>query len=63
MWKRLVTGTVLCAVGAVWIAQGTNAIKGSMMSGHGTYTGLGIVVAVIGVLLLISGWRGNRARR
>ena len=46
-------GVVLCLVGAVWIAQGSGAMHGSMMTGHGQYTALG-VVAVIGGLVLIS---------
>jgi len=52
MWIRAGIGVVLCLVGAVWIAQGSGAMHGSMMTGHGQYTALG-VVAVIGGLVLI----------
>jgi hypothetical protein len=52
MWIRAGIGVVLCLVGAVWIAQGSGAMHGSMMTGHGEYTALG-VVAVIGGLVLI----------
>lgn len=60
MVVRGVAGVVLCAVGGVWIAQGTGAMKGSMMSGHGQYAVLGAVVALAGVALI--GW-AVRARR
>jgi len=58
MWIRAGIGVVLCLVGAVWIAQGSGAMHGSMMTGHGQYTALG-VVAVIGGLVLI-GWSVRR---
>jgi formate-dependent nitrite reductase membrane component NrfD len=53
MWSRGIAGGVLCLVGALWIAQGTNAVHGSGMSGHGQFTILGVVAVVIGVALLI----------
>ena len=53
MWTRGVAGIVLCLVGAVWIAQGTGALGGSVMSGKGQYTALGVIVVAIGVALLV----------
>jgi len=53
MWSRGIVGLVLCLVGAVWVAQGTGAVHGSMMSGHGQYTALGVVAIVIGLALLV----------
>lgn len=53
MWSRGIIGVVLCLVGIVWIAQGTNVMHGSGMSGHGVYAVLGVVVLVIGVALLV----------
>ena len=64
MRTRGVIGVVLVLIGAVWIAQGTGAVHGSMMSGHGQYAVLGAVVLVLGVVLL--GWnllRRGRGRR
>lgn len=53
MWSRGVIGVVLCLVGLVWIGQGTDVISNSkLMSGHGQYTLLGIVVLVAGLALL-----------
>lgn len=60
MWARGIVGIVLCLVGAVWVAQGTGAMRGSGMSGHGEYAVLGVVVIVIGLALL--GW-ANHVRR
>jgi protein-S-isoprenylcysteine O-methyltransferase Ste14 len=47
----------LCVVGVVWIAQGTNVLHGSGMSGHGVYAVLGAVVFVLGAVLLAWAWR------
>ena len=47
----------MCLVGAVWIAQGTDVLHGSGMSGHGQWTVIGAIVAVIGVALLAWAWR------
>jgi len=62
MWSRGIVGLVLCAVGAVWIAQGTGAMHGSGMSGHRQYAVLGIVVVVVGVALLLWARRVRRSR-
>lgn len=62
MWTRGIAGAVLCLVGAVWIAQGTNVLHGSGMSGHGLYTVLGVVLVVIGLALLAWAWRLRRGR-
>jgi hypothetical protein len=62
MWTRAIIGTVLSVAGLVWIGQGTNAISDSkLMSGHGQYTVLGIVVLVIGVAFLL--WAGLVRRK
>jgi protein-S-isoprenylcysteine O-methyltransferase Ste14 len=54
---RTVVGVVLVLLGGLWISQGSGAVKGSMMSGHGQYTVLGVVVALVGVALIVWGWR------
>jgi hypothetical protein len=63
VWVRLVAGLVLSALGALWIAQGTGADKGSAMSGHSAYAALGAVVLVLGLFLLFAAWRARRADR
>jgi len=57
MWVRGIIGVLLCVVGVVWIAQGTNVLHGSGMSGHGLYAVLGAVVFVVGAALLTWAWR------
>jgi protein-S-isoprenylcysteine O-methyltransferase Ste14 len=57
MWTRAIAGVVLCLVGAVWIAQGTNVLHGSGMSGHGQWAVIGVVVALVGLVLLAWAWR------
>jgi hypothetical protein len=53
MWIRGIIGVVLSLTGLVWIGQGTDAISNSkLMSGHGQYTVLGVVVLVIGLALV-----------
>jgi hypothetical protein len=57
MWIRGVAGVVLIAIGGVWVAQGTGALAGSMMSGHGQYAVLGAVAILAGAALLALAWR------
>jgi drug/metabolite transporter (DMT)-like permease len=62
MWSRGIVGIVFCLVGLVWIGQGTNVLSGSkMMSGHGGYAVLGVVVLLIGLALLA--WAARVRRR
>ena len=57
MWTRGIAGVVLLLVGALSIAQGTDAVHGSGMSGHGQWAIIGAVVALIGLALLAWAWR------
>lgn len=56
MWWRGIVGVVMCAVGGLWIGQGSGAVRGSMMTGHSQYTALGVVVVVVGLAMLV--WMG-----
>lgn len=49
MWSRGIVGLLLCAVGALWILQGTNVIHGSGMSGEGKWGVIGVIVALAGL--------------
>jgi hypothetical protein len=60
MWTRVVIGTVLCAVGTVWILQGTNVIHGSGMSGQGKWGVIGAIAVVLG--LAFFAWAARRKR-
>ena len=59
----IVVGAVALIVGVVWIGQGSNLIPGSFMTGSGMWLGIGLVVAVVGVVLLVLGVRGTTGRR
>jgi protein-S-isoprenylcysteine O-methyltransferase Ste14 len=58
-----VLGVIACLVGLLWIAQGTNAMHGSAMSGHKQFSALGAVVVVVGIVLLVWAWRIRKAQR
>ena len=53
VWIRGIAGIVLCALGALWIAQGAGAMHGSGMSGHSSFALLGGVAVVVGLALLV----------
>jgi hypothetical protein len=57
MWARVIAGVVSCLVGIVWIAQGTNVVHGSGMSGQGQWAVIGAILLAIGVGLLGWAWR------
>ena len=57
MWSRIVSGSLICLVGVVWIAQGTNVLHGSGMSGHGVWAVVGAVVVLLGVAVFVWAWR------
>jgi hypothetical protein len=62
VWARGLAGVTLCLVGAVWIAQGTNVLHGSVMSGHTQWTVIGGGCVALGVALLGWAWRIRRGR-
>lgn len=53
MWIRGIAGIILCALGALWIAQGSGAMHGGGMSGHSQFAVLGVVVVIVGLALLV----------
>ena len=59
----IVVGAIALIVGAVWVGQGSNLTPGSFMTGNGMWLGIGLVVAVVGVVLLVLGVRGIGSRR
>jgi uncharacterized membrane protein len=59
-WIRRIIGTVLIAVGGVWIAQGTGALEGSFMTGEGFWTFMGVLAALLGIALLVGSARQHR---
>jgi hypothetical protein len=54
---RVALGAFLVLIGVVWFLQGIDVLGGSVMSGVTLWAVVGPVVAVIGVLLALSGRR------
>jgi hypothetical protein len=54
-----VVGIVLLLLGALWIAQGSNLMAGSAMSGQSMWLWIGVVVVIAGAVAL---WWVNRRR-
>ena len=54
-----VVGIVLLLLGALWIAQGSNLMAGSAMSGQSMWLWIGVVVAIVGAGVV---WWTNRRR-
>jgi len=53
----IVIGVLLILLGALWGLQGLGVVGGSVMSGKTLWAVVGPIVAVIGVILLITGLR------
>jgi formate-dependent nitrite reductase membrane component NrfD len=53
VWIRGIAGVVFCALGALWVAQGSGAMNGSGMSGHSSFALLGGAAVIIGLALLV----------
>lgn len=62
MWGRVIIGVLCCVVGAIWIGQGTDVVRGSFMSGHAQWTAFGGVLLAVGVALIVWVWL-HRPRR
>lgn len=60
MWLRGSLGILLCAVGTVFILQGTNVVKGSGMSGEGKWAVIGAVAVAVGLVFLALAFRSYR---
>jgi hypothetical protein len=62
-WPFLVPGVILAAAGLVWTLQGFNVLQGSVMSGSSTWSTIGPIVLVIGVVLIVIGVVRRRRSR
>jgi hypothetical protein len=51
-WVRLGVGILLGLLGLVWVGQGFNLIKGSMMTGQVQWAVIGVVLILLAVWLL-----------
>ena len=62
-WVFTVIGVLLFVVGLVWVLQGLNVLGGSFMSGQKLWFAIGLLVALVGVVLSVTGIRGWQVRR
>ena len=51
-WVLNIVAVLLILMGLVWILQGLNILLGSFMSGNLLWTGIGLVLDVIGLVML-----------
>jgi len=53
-----IVGIILLLIGGLWMAQGSNLLAGSAMSGQSMWLWIGAAVAVIGIVALV--WTNRR---
>jgi hypothetical protein len=58
-WVRLGVGILLGVIGLVWVGQGLNLIRGSMMTGQARWAVIGVVLIIIAAWLV---WGVARSR-
>ena len=58
----VVIGVVVALFGLLFTFQGLGAVQGSPMSNTTTWSVLGPVIAIVGVVIAFAGWRGLRRR-
>ncbi|MEJ7649501.1 MAG: hypothetical protein WKF57_10785 [Nakamurella sp.] len=58
----MVLGVILIAAGILFTLQGAGVVGGSAMSGNSTWTVLGPIVALVGLVLLLLTLRRGRNR-
>ena len=53
-----IVGIILVLLGALWVAQGSNMMAGSAMSGQTMWLWIGVVVVIVGIVALV--WANRR---
>lgn len=61
-WLMTIVGVILTAFGVLWTLQGSGIVAHSAMSGHKMWLVIGVVVAVVGIVLLVTGVRKFASR-
>lgn len=56
----IVVGVLVALFGLLFTLQGVGAVSGSPMSNTTTWTVLGPIIAIVGVLIAFAGWRLGR---
>ncbi|MCV7154550.1 hypothetical protein [Mycolicibacterium pyrenivorans] len=58
----VVIGVLVALFGLLFMFQGLGAVQGSPMSNTTTWSVLGPIIAIVGVVIAFAGWRGLRRR-
>ncbi|KWX65889.1 hypothetical protein [Mycobacterium sp. NAZ190054] len=58
----VVVGVLVALAGLLFALQGFGAVAGSPMTGTTTWSVLGPIIAIVGVLVAVVGWRSGRRR-
>jgi drug/metabolite transporter superfamily protein YnfA len=56
----VVVGIVVALFGLLFTLQGVGAVGGSPMSNTTTWSVLGPIIAIVGVIVAVAGWRRRR---
>lgn len=55
-------GVLVALAGLLFALQGFGAVAGSPMTGTTTWSVLGPIIAMVGVVVAVAGWRSGRRR-
>ena len=58
----VIVGVVITLAGLLFSLQGFGAVSGSPMSNTATWSVLGPIIAVVGVVVAFAGWRSRRGQ-
>lgn len=58
----VIVGLVVALFGLLFTLQGVGAVSGSPMSNTTTWSVLGPIIAIVGIVIAFAGWRGLKRR-
>jgi hypothetical protein len=58
----VIVGVVIALFGLLFTLQGFGAVSGSPMSNTTTWSVLGPIIAIVGLVIAVAGWRGLTRR-
>ncbi|QZT60997.1 hypothetical protein [Mycolicibacterium austroafricanum] len=58
----IAVGVLVALAGLLFALQGFGAVSGSPMTGTTTWSVLGPIIAIVGVVTAVAGWRRGRPR-
>jgi hypothetical protein len=58
----MTAGSMLIALGGIWVLQGVGTLGGSFMTGQATWAWIGAACVLFGLPLVVAGRRRSRSR-